>query len=1732
FSTKMSGNWDDTDSEDDNVDIVEKPVIIARSRNPSIAKSLEKAGVEILENPIEGSENNGQDDSDDSMSVGSNDSEDFESHEGEVIVLDFDATANMKKMIAQFYVEQRNIISEFADTEIFVISLDSLIIECIEHKYHDWTLAGQSLVLSAQIDRFLNQFTLMGGRFKLVVFTDLWTHFSRDTTLSFVRCSAISHIQSGPYKNYLEFFHSPLDQRWAAFLKQITPSFMMISTDNVSVEVSGCEDINVSPQLETIVLHALSQKVPIVPLYEIKVNFSDVTAFFVNPKLMVMHNWESFCAAHWDCSSEQLRLATNLVFDASAITSSAQLWTRIIAEAKSSKEDKSEHFDSLCCAVLLSALVCNKRGPKRTYLPPREDGKRGLDVIRDRRLLLKTAVAFLEKIDYKTVKFSLGDLWDGKMIISIFDEICANEAVMPYRVQEEFAKLHSEAKLTKSIAVDTNEKLFDSVEESDNPLTALPVLYEMESEFLSKLIPEMKELDSENRVKDGRKQDYADWFKDNLTWKFKEVEEDFTKPPEKLENLWQIRRANKMKQYMSRWYEMFSNSLEGRGSNLLVDFSRTPKGYVVAETEKKDDKKGGKGGWSGQKGGGGGKAGKKDQPSRKDQIMEANKNAKTAKIADGEKAKIKFGLQQGKNAVTYLEGLISSLDLGESKAYCEFEMTVRIGKTLMDEMTGKDRVAERRAEGVKLVGLIKNCLTKHWQYLDERQRSQVVDLWVSLGFEAPTGSKPSSDAKNKKLDLDINMVYYQLEHAGELIDIQSDAQKDDRVTGFAPDAWQRRMLDAVDLGNSALIIAPTSAGKTFVSYYCIEKVLRSSDDDVVVYVSPSKALTNQVCGSIYARFRNKTLLRGKSLFGALTNDYDNNALTCQVLVTVPDALENLLLSTNPIVQQFASRIKYVIFDEVHSIGASQEAPVWEHLLLFIRCPFIALSATIGNAEKLHEWLDKGEQVKSGGKRKVDLITYGERYSELEMAIQKIEMPSIREEGEGEEEGQKKKEVKKVEGDCIQQFMPYGVFTPEKMRMFGIPEDQQLTSRQVLQLFRMMSEVDETIKTNLEPCKYFNYSPGIPVWLNRAGLRALEGELKKKMLEWLNNDEAKIENVLKKLGEPVKEQLEHRAVPFNRVEVAMNNIIPLVDELKEKNMLPGICFNDDRTVCEDLAMKLCEELEARQKEWEESAEYKLKFAIKDEEKMAKMAKRKRDAKEKKTKNKGEDGEKDGPPEDDGGAGDEVDPLLLHKAKMKVALARFKLHGRIFDDDVYDKVVERMQSRGKARESTKMLLRMFERGIGFHHAGLNTQERGAVEILFRSGHLALIFSTSTLALGMNMPCKSVIFGVDTFNLNPLLFRQMSGRAGRRGFDRSGTVIFMGIPTGKIRRLLTASLSNLQGNPPFTTSFLLRLLAYVHHDVVVSDEKGNPINTIEKRAESALTLLTQSFSLFTRTQATDGSLQKQLRLFVAFSVQLLRHLQLIDRKGRAKGMWQLVVNVKEAPGNLILVHLLHNGVFHSYCKKYSGEELKRKMLILLANLFNRVRLPPSFRPDDKGSYPSGTNAAVFLDAVPKDVRKHIDDYNDIVLSLFRQFTKGAAPNGRLMDDRFAVSGAKEDSISLFPQYLVSPLYEGHSADISFLPTLNLDEVDHRGRKVHYNAFAYDFWVHESRSMIWTVNRIPSGSMWVLISDFTSMLSHFSEALQAMARPQDPVAELMKQLSHEYDVKFRRAFGMRINI
>ena len=67
------------------------------------------------------------------------------------------------------------------------------------------------------------------------------------------------------------------------------------------------------------------------------------------------------------------------------------------------------------------------------------------------------------------------------------------------------------------------------------------------------------------------------------------------------------------------------------------------------------------------------------------------------------------------------------------------------------------------------------------------------------------------------------------------------------------------------------------------------------DSGVVVYVAPTKALVNQVSASMIGKYK-KSYKPGIALSGTFTRDYKHNVENCQVLVTVPECLEILLLS--------------------------------------------------------------------------------------------------------------------------------------------------------------------------------------------------------------------------------------------------------------------------------------------------------------------------------------------------------------------------------------------------------------------------------------------------------------------------------------------------------------------------------------------------------------------------------------------------------------------------------------------------------------------------------------------------------------------------------------------------------------------------------------------------------------------------------------------------------------------
>lgn len=125
----------------------------------------------------------------------------------------------------------------------------------------------------------------------------------------------------------------------------------------------------------------------------------------------------------------------------------------------------------------------------------------------------------------------------------------------------------------------------------------------------------------------------------------------------------------------------------------------------------------------------------------------------------------------------------------------------------------------------------------------------------------------------------------------------------------------------------------------------------------------------------------------------------------------------------------------------------------------------------------------------------------------------------------------------------------------------------------------------------------------------------------------------------------------------------------------------------------------------------------------------------------------------------------------------------------------------------------------RGIAFHHSGLQPLLKEAVEILFTRGFVRVLFATETFSVGLNMPTKTVIFlelekysdGGERRLLRPDEYIQMAGRAGRRGIDTQGLVLYQPLKTPieptELRRLLTGALPPLESRMRFHYDFLLK-------------------------------------------------------------------------------------------------------------------------------------------------------------------------------------------------------------------------------------------------------------------------------------------------------------------------------------
>jgi len=181
---------------------------------------------------------------------------------------------------------------------------------------------------------------------------------------------------------------------------------------------------------------------------------------------------------------------------------------------------------------------------------------------------------------------------------------------------------------------------------------------------------------------------------------------------------------------------------------------------------------------------------------------------------------------------------------------------------------------------------------------------------------------------------------------------------------------QALSIEAYLDGNNMVVLAPTAGGKTESAFFpVISQMLSESWAGLsVLYVSPIKALLNNQEQRLHKYMQ--LVGRRAALWHGDTAQGERQRILSEppdCLLTTPESLEMLLVSQKVDHRQFFSNVRVVVIDELHAFAGDDRG--WHLLSVFSRIGRIAgrdiqrigLSATVGNPQKMLEWLSSGSQ---------------------------------------------------------------------------------------------------------------------------------------------------------------------------------------------------------------------------------------------------------------------------------------------------------------------------------------------------------------------------------------------------------------------------------------------------------------------------------------------------------------------------------------------------------------------------------------------------------------------------------------------------------------------------------------------------------------------------------------------------------------------------------------------------
>jgi hypothetical protein len=627
--------------------------------------------------------------------------------------------------------------------------------------------------------------------------------------------------------------------------------------------------------------------------------------------------------------------------------------------------------------------------------------------------------------------------------------------------------------------------------------------------------------------------------------------------------------------------------------------------------------------------------------------------------------------------------------------------------------------------------------------------SQILILYYSLkyGQHEYILNDPKYQKIMRRLDkkfIDCDTKSYLMKECSDLLPPLNFWDKGE----YKLDEWQKTVIQFIKQNKSILVKAPTSSGKTFVAM--ATGILHHK----ILYVCPAKPVAFQVGANfIKMGYRVHYLVEN---MGHLSYDNQTN-----IFIGTPDVIEQYL-------PKIYTDFNYAVFDEIHNLNDMIQ---YENIIKCIRCPFLALSATIDNIEFLRNIFQKIHPDMN-----IEYVEYKKRFINIQRWIY---------------------------NDKLTDLHPLSCLD---LSDFNSIQNIPFTPKDLINLYESIYDIFERDDLEdeieyLSPDKYFSKDKLLTLddtkdyeSFLKLGLRDIYDKYPDYMIEITNLFRA-------------PEVLNHPPVRSKN-----NNIIQLFKDCKEKDLLPMLYFHTREEVSKEIFLNLYEDLqneehinypfhydilqkksELFQKYMEKRTVYSESIKIKTNdartEKSEKMSRYDKDQKNKYISD----------------MTDYYNKCIYKcsgKAKSNLVneYNNFIENPDFRDIDVFKKHSEYVFSRGEPmsgeeiksirREIKKSIgltvdyenpyFQLLKRGIGLYVSSMPDVYNWILQRLMSERKLGIVISDKTLCLGIDLPIRSVVLtGYKDPEYTTSDYLQMSGRAGRRGHDTQGNIIFHNVP-----------------------------------------------------------------------------------------------------------------------------------------------------------------------------------------------------------------------------------------------------------------------------------------------------------------------------------------------------------------